>query len=171
MYTISNIYVLAGFGTIGGALFGFDISSMSAWIDQKQYLEFFNYPNSNLQGGVSWYLRMTWCVCVLTVVQITASMSAGSFLGALASGAICDSVGRRKSLMLASVIWIIGSAIQCSSQNVAQLIVGRVISGLAVGITSSQVVSDAPAKVSSRRRLCSGFHSLVAWRSRGSVMF
>jgi MFS family permease len=70
-------------------------------------------------------------------------MSAGSFLGALAAGAICDSVGRRKSLMLASVIWIIGSAIQCSSQNVAQLIVGRIVSGLAVGITSSQVVSNA----------------------------
>lgn len=72
-------------------------------------------------------------------------MSGGSFLGALAAGAICDSVGRRKSLMLASVIWIIGAAIQCSSQNVAQLIVGRLISGLAVGITSSQVVSSAPA--------------------------
>lgn len=57
MYTISNIYVLAAFGTIGGALFGFDISSMSAWIDQKQYLEYFNYPNSNLQGGVSLHLR------------------------------------------------------------------------------------------------------------------
>jgi MFS family permease len=70
-------------------------------------------------------------------------MSGGSFLGALAAGAICDSVGRRKSLMLASVIWIIGSAIQCSSQNVAQLIVGRIVSGLAVGITSSQVVSNA----------------------------
>jgi len=59
MYTISNIYVLAAFGTIGGALFGFDVSSMSAWIDQEQYLEYFNYPNSNLQGGVSvpspWY--------------------------------------------------------------------------------------------------------------------
>ena len=53
MYTISNIYVLAAFGTIGCALFGFDVSSMSAWIDQEQYLEYFNYPNSNLQGGVS----------------------------------------------------------------------------------------------------------------------
>jgi MFS family permease len=89
-------------------------------------------------------------------------MSAGSFLGALAAGAICDSVGRRKSLMLASVIWIIGSAIQCSSQNVAQLIVGRVISGLAVGITSSQVVSNAHAKVFSRLHFCFSLRSLVA---------
>ncbi|KAI5208043.1 general substrate transporter [Aureobasidium subglaciale] len=52
MYTISNIYVLAAFGTIGGALFGFDVSSMSARIDQEQYLEYFNYPDSNLQGGL-----------------------------------------------------------------------------------------------------------------------
>lgn len=59
MYQISNIYALAAFGTIGGALFGFDVSSMSAWIDQDQYLEYFDSPSSDLQGGVSsqtlWY--------------------------------------------------------------------------------------------------------------------
>jgi hypothetical protein len=53
MYQITNIYALAAFGTIGGALFGFDVSSMSAWIDREQYLEYFNHPNSNMQGGVS----------------------------------------------------------------------------------------------------------------------
>jgi MFS family permease len=68
MYTISHIEVLAGFGTIGGALFGFDISSMSAWIDQKQYLEYFNYPNSNLQGGVSLNLQMISSRLTLTTV-------------------------------------------------------------------------------------------------------
>lgn len=106
---------------------------------------------------------------MLTVSQITASMSAGSFLGALAAGAICDSVGRRKSLMLASVIWIIGSAIQCSSQNVAQLIVGRIVSGLAVGITSSQVVSLSPAlSKSSRHRFkisCLEYHQYLLLNS------
>lgn len=45
--------VLAAFGTIGGALFGFDISSMSAWIGVPQYLDYFHRPDSNLQGGVS----------------------------------------------------------------------------------------------------------------------
>ena len=56
MYTITNIYVLAAFGTIGGALFGFDVSSMSAWIDQDQYLDYFNHPSADLQGGVSNFL-------------------------------------------------------------------------------------------------------------------
>lgn len=66
MYTITNIYVLAAFGTIGGALFGFDVSSMSAWIDQDQYLDYFNHPSADLQGGVSNYLRMNIEELVLT---------------------------------------------------------------------------------------------------------
>ncbi|KAL1644684.1 hypothetical protein SLS58_004145 [Diplodia intermedia] len=56
---MSNIYALAGFGTIGGALFGFDISSMSAWIGTEQYAEYFNHPSSDLQGGVSVHLYPT----------------------------------------------------------------------------------------------------------------
>ncbi|KAF2145430.1 uncharacterized protein K452DRAFT_305453 [Aplosporella prunicola CBS 121167] len=120
-YTITNIYALAGFGTVGGALFGFDISSMSAWIGTDQYKEYFNHPTSNMQGG------------------ITAAMSGGSFIGALASGYLSDKLGRRRSLEIAALVWIIGSAIQCSAQNVAQLVIGRVINGLCVGITSSQV--------------------------------
>ncbi|KAE8153367.1 general substrate transporter [Aspergillus avenaceus] len=136
MYRISNIYVLAAFGTIGGALFGFDVSSMSAWIGTKQYLDYFNSPDSNLQGG------------------ITASMSAGSFAGAIGAGWLSDILGRRMSLMVASVIWVIGAVLQCSAQNVAHLVVGRVISGLSVGITSSQVcvylAELAPARIRGR---------------------
>ncbi|KKY24921.1 putative sugar transporter [Phaeomoniella chlamydospora] len=136
MYRISNIYVLAAFGTIGGALFGFDISSMSLWIGADQYLDYFNSPDSNLQGG------------------ITASMSAGSFAGAIAAGFLSDRIGRRRVLMVASCIWIIGAVVQCSAQNVAHLIVGRMISGFSIGITSSQVcvylAELAPSRIRGR---------------------
>lgn len=100
-------------GTLGGALFGFDVSSMSAWIGSKQYLEYFGHPDSNMQGG------------------ITASMSAGSFIGSLGAGWLCDHMGRRGILQVASIIWVIGAALQCSAQNIAHLIVGRIVSGLA----------------------------------------
>lgn len=119
-HTDLNI-VLAAFGTIGGALFGCDVSSMSAWISSDQYLSYFDYPDSTQQGG------------------ITASMSGGSFLGALAAGFLSDRFGRRGCLMMASCVWIVGAALQCSAQNVAHLVVGRMVSGLAVGVTSSQV--------------------------------
>jgi len=86
---------------------------MSAWIGSDQYLEYFGHPDSNTQGG------------------ITASMSAGSFIGSLGAGWLCDRMGRRGILQVASVIWVIGAALQCSAQNIAHLIVGRIVSGLA----------------------------------------
>ena len=101
-----------------------------------KYLQYFNHPNSDLQGG------------------ITASMSAGSFVGALAAGFISDKLGRKRVLEVASGIWIIGTAIQCSAQNVTQLICGRVINGLSVGIMSSQVpvylAELSPARIRGR---------------------
>jgi MFS family permease len=155
MYQITNIYALAAFGTIGGALFGFDVSSMSAWIDREQYLEYFNHPNSNMQGGVRGCIAQhpipshpipaptptndRHRKLIFLSSQITASMSAGSFIGALCAGFIADKWGRRYALMGAAIVWIIGAAIQCSAQNVGHLIAGRIVSGLSVGVTSSQV--------------------------------
>ncbi|KAI9757170.1 MAG: DNA-directed RNA polymerase [Chaenotheca gracillima] len=136
VYKFSNVYVLAAFGTIGGALFGFDISSMSAWIGTESYLDYFDNPDATLQGG------------------ITASMSAGSFVGALGAGFLSDRLGRRWSLFIASCIWIVGSVIQLSSQNVAQLVVGRIVNGLCVGIMSSQIpvylAELSPARIRGR---------------------
>ncbi|KAL6903909.1 general substrate transporter [Trichoderma evansii] len=136
MCRIWNIYVLAAFGTIGGMIFGFEISSMSAWIGSDQYLEYFNHPDSAQQGG------------------ITASMSAGSFVGSLLSGWLADRLGRRLAIQIASVDWIIGAVLQCSSQNVAHLVVGRIVSGLAIGITSSQCIvylsELAPSRIRGR---------------------
>jgi MFS family permease len=103
-------------------LFGFEISSMSAWIGSEQYLEYFNHPDSTTQGG------------------ITASMSAGSFIGAIAAGWFADKFGRKGALKIASLIWVVGAVLQCSSQNIGHLIAGRIVGGLAIGVTSSQVL-------------------------------
>jgi hypothetical protein len=70
---------------------------------------------------------------------ITASMPAGSWLGSLVSGYLSDILGRKKSIQIGSIIWCIGSILVCASQNIAMLIVGRIINGLAVGICSAQV--------------------------------
>ena len=86
-----------------------DISSLSAFLGTPQYQTYFNNPSDVEQGG------------------ITASMSGGSFLGALAAGFLSDHVGRRHAIQVASVIWVIGSSISSASQNVAMLIAGRYV--------------------------------------------
>jgi MFS family permease len=102
MYTTGNIYFITAIAVIGGGLFGFDISSMSAIISTQPYLCYFNQgpdgpgyndaltcsgPHSNTQGG------------------ITAAMAGGSWLGAIISGYLSDILGRKKSIMIGSLIW------------------------------------------------------------------
>lgn len=85
-----------------------------------QYKAYFNHPNSVVQGG------------------ITASMAGGSLLGCLFASWTGDRIGRRDSMAVACVIFIVGSAIMAAVQSVAMLIVARIINGFAVGIMTSQ---------------------------------
>ncbi|KAF8957296.1 hypothetical protein BGZ46_002216 [Entomortierella lignicola] len=115
---MSNVYFLGGFATMGGMLFGFDISSMSGVVGTDRYQEYFNHPSSSQQGG------------------IVAAMAAGSFVGALIAGPLGDKISRKYTVMLAACIWIVGSIIQCASVDVPMLVVGRIINGVAVGLAS-----------------------------------
>lgn len=77
----SNNYVVGALPTIAGVLFGCDISSMSGQLSNPYYLEQFNSPDSDLQGG------------------ITASMPAGSLGGALINSWLADKIGRKKTIV------------------------------------------------------------------------
>ncbi|OBA23094.1 general substrate transporter [Metschnikowia bicuspidata var. bicuspidata NRRL YB-4993] len=116
---LHNIYVIAAISCTSGMMFGFDISSMSVFVDQAPYLRYFDSPSSVIQGF------------------ITASMSLGSFFGSLTSTFVSEPFGRRASLFICGILWCIGAAIQCSAQNRAQLICGRIIAGWGIGFGSS----------------------------------
>ncbi|ODV93559.1 hypothetical protein PACTADRAFT_51345 [Pachysolen tannophilus NRRL Y-2460] len=121
--TTYNMYAIAAVATIGGLMFGFDISSVSSFLSQEYYLSYFNSPNTITQGGIS------------------SSMAGGSFVASLFTPYIADPLGRRVSLQTSSLFWMIGAAIQSSSQNRAQLICGRFISGIGIGIATSTAPS------------------------------
>lgn len=95
------MYVIAGVAVVGGALFGFDISSMSAQLATQSYLCYFNdgpdgppFNNNKCSGPTA-----------LTQGGITAAMPGGSWLGALVSGFLSDRFGRKKTIMIGCVIW------------------------------------------------------------------
>ncbi|KAJ5987741.1 Hexose transporter [Penicillium waksmanii] len=139
MMVIGNIYVIASVAVVGGGLFGFDIASMSAQLTENSYKCYFNQgPNG---PPFSYDNPEKGCSGPRSLVQggITASMAAGSWLGALISGFVSDILGRKYAIMSGCVIWVVGSVIICASQNIGMLIVGRIINGIAVGIESAQV--------------------------------
>ena len=112
---------------------------MSAIIGTSQYLCYFNQgpegppfndspncsgPNPATQGG------------------ITSAMPAGSWVGALVSGYLTDMIGRKTSIQIGAVIWIIGSTIICASQNIGES--ARMLT-LRLDLTSFQVCSSLDA--------------------------
>ncbi|ETW76257.1 MFS sugar transporter [Heterobasidion irregulare TC 32-1] len=117
----ANPYVVGSFACIGGGLFGLDISSMSGVLNNDAYLKTFSSPGPNAQGA------------------IVAAMPAGSFVGALAVSALADKFGRKKTVILSGIIWVIGAILQCASINRGMLVVGRIISGISVGLASAVV--------------------------------
>lgn len=99
-----NIYFIAAVAVIGGGLFGFDISSMSAILDTPAYKCYFNhgpkgppFNNDDECSGLS----------SLSQGGVTAAMPAGSWLGALISGFVSDRLGRKYSIMVGCVIWYV----------------------------------------------------------------
>jgi len=57
----------------------------------------------------------------------------GGLFGCLSCFKSADWLGRRKAILLASVITVIGGALQAGSVNIAMYIVMRFITGLGIG--------------------------------------
>ncbi|KAG5352520.1 hypothetical protein C0989_001954 [Termitomyces sp. Mn162] len=70
---------------------------------------------------------------------MVAAMPAGSLIGALLATQLADRLGRKKTVILAGMIWVIGSILQCASIDRGMLVVGRIISGISVGLSSAVV--------------------------------
>jgi hypothetical protein len=64
---------------------------MSGVLGTMAYKEYFGYPKSYRQGG------------------LTCAMPFGSLVGALCSSFIADKFSRRTSIQVASIFWIVGS--------------------------------------------------------------
>ncbi|KAH8087784.1 general substrate transporter [Cristinia sonorae] len=114
-----NSYALgcAIFASIGGLTFGYDQGVIANILVMKEFVA--RFPVTSWEKGL-----------------MTAMLELGSLVGALTAGVLADRYSRRQSILVACVVFCIGSALQCAAQSIPQLIVGRAIGGLGVGALS-----------------------------------
>ncbi|KAH9175469.1 general substrate transporter [Lactarius sanguifluus] len=115
------LYSISAFASLGVFLFGYDQGVMSGIITGPHFRKYFNSPNS------------------LEVGTMVAVLEVGAFITSIAAGQIGDIIGRRGTLFAGAVIFGIGGAVQTLTTGFYVMVVGRVISGLGVGLLSTIV--------------------------------
>ena len=67
---------------------------------------------------------------------IVSSTVGGGFVGALVGGPVNDRYGRRFTLAVSAILFTVGAAIMGASYERYQLLVGRIVVGLGIGMSS-----------------------------------
>lgn len=107
---------------MGGALFGYDQGVVSVVLVMKYFVKQFpevadGAAGAGFKKGI-----------------LTAMIELGAFVGAMNQGWIADKYSRKWSILIATIVFMIGSALQTGSVNYEMLVIARLIGGIGVGM-------------------------------------
>lgn len=141
-YNKNLVIIIAAVAATGGLLFGFDTGVISGAIPFFQ--QDFQLSNSMVEN-------------------ITTAGLAGAVIGAMFTGRLSDIFGRKKTILAAAIIFVVGAAWSGWAPNPTLLIISRLFIGLAIGISSFSVplyiAEISPSHI--RGRLVSLFQLLI----------
>ncbi|KAF2264258.1 MFS monosaccharide transporter-like protein [Lojkania enalia] len=115
------IYFTSVFVSLGVFLFGYDQGVMSGIITGPYFKDAFDQPSSAELG---------------TMVAI---LEVGAFISSLLVGRIGDVLGRRRTILYGSIVFVVGGAFQTFANGMPVMMLGRIIAGLGVGTLSTIV--------------------------------
>jgi SP family galactose:H+ symporter-like MFS transporter len=95
----------------------------------------FGYDQGVISGALPG-IEAAFSLSILMVQVVTSWVTLGALVGSLVGGALSDSVGRKRTLLLAGALFTLGAAVQWASPDAAILVVGRFIVGLGVGVAA-----------------------------------
>jgi len=123
------VYIAAIFAAIGGLLFGYDTGVIS---------------------GALIFIKQNFGLSIFQQELAVSSVLVGAAVMAITGGSLSDRFGRRKMLLITSVVFIAGALVCAAAGSIQILILGRVIVGMGIGLASSVVplyISEiSPAK-------------------------
>ena len=127
-------YLMCAFAAFGGILFGYDSGYISGVLAMNYFKREFGKPVPT-SIDPSGYLYSTPDKSLIVSI-----LSVGTFFGALFGGEVSDWVGRRFTIIVGCLAYIVGVILQTASTNIGLLVAGRVIGGLGVGVVSTNLI-------------------------------
>ncbi|MCK9412935.1 MAG: sugar porter family MFS transporter [Prolixibacteraceae bacterium] len=114
------VIVVASIAATGGLLFGFDIGVISG-------------------AGIFLQDAHGWGVTSSQLEWIASAALIGAVLGALFCGKITDMLGRKKVIIATAFLATIGTYIAGAAPTILVLVIGRLMTGVAIGVASFTV--------------------------------
>lgn len=87
-------------------------------------------------SGATQFIQSDFRIGDQTIEWIVSSMMFGAAVGALVSGWLSVGLGRKRSLVIAAVLFVIGSVLSGLAMSPATLIIARVVLGFAIGVAT-----------------------------------
>jgi SP family galactose:H+ symporter-like MFS transporter len=112
------VHIASVFAALGGLLFGYDTGVIS---------------------GALIFIRQSFALPVFQQEIVVSVVLVGASVGALGGGRLADRFGRRKMLIVTSLIFIAGAISCAAAASVTILVLSRAIVGLGIGLASSTV--------------------------------
>ncbi|CEL63148.1 Quinate permease OS=Neurospora crassa (strain ATCC 24698 / 74-OR23-1A / CBS 708,71 / DSM 1257 / FGSC 987) GN=qa-y PE=3 SV=2 [Rhizoctonia solani AG-1 IB] len=119
----SRVFLIAVFASLGGLLYGYNQGVFSSVLDMYSF-------NARMASVTSNSGTKGWLVAILEL---------GAWFGVLCTGQLADKFGRKRTILLAVVVFVIGVIIQTAAFQPVSIFVGRFVTGLGVGSLSMAV--------------------------------
>lgn len=126
-------YLLCAFAAFGGVFFGYDSGYIAGVTANDRFIQAIEGPDATKLSDPHNSL-------------IVSILSCGTFFGAVIAGDFADWIGRKWTVIVGCVIYIVGCVIQMitspssQSMGLGPIVAGRLIAGLGVGFESAIVI-------------------------------
>jgi len=124
-------YLMCAFASFGGIFFGYDSGYINGVNGSKLFIHQVEGPTATALSTPHTSL-------------ITSILSAGTFFGALIAGDVAERIGRKWTVIIGCLIYLIGVIVQMITgpgvNALGTIVAGRVIAGIGVGFESAIVI-------------------------------
>ncbi|KAH9727985.1 D-xylose-proton symporter-like 2 [Citrus sinensis] len=119
-YSVSAAILPFLFPALGGLLYGYDIGSTSCATISIE---------SPTLSGISWYDLSS-----VEIGLITSGSLYGALIGSILAFNIADILGRRRELILAALLYLVGALVTALAPDFIIMVVGRFVFGIGIGL-------------------------------------
>ncbi len=123
----------------------------------------FGYDQGVVSGALT-SIKAEFSLSALLVEVVTSWVTLGALFGALVGGELADRLGRQRAVLVAGVVFTLGSLVEALTPGTVVLVVGRLIVGFGVGIAAvaAPLYAAELAPTALRGRFISAYQLAVA---------